>query len=274
MCSTRSHLPCLIAGLMNNDPGIIAQSPAQLYNADILQFAGLSFLFFALAVKAKSKPLDVAAAAVAVSVTGIILSIMIPEVKNSVLQAVTGLFWGTHEGSYFPLASWILYPAAGYIFATFLKRTKDRNRFYLKVSLPSFFICPALTFILLRFYTWDSMMDGEVFYHQKLFMNLAYIAFILAWLGICFMIGKIIPDFLMNVLTKCSRNITPIYVAQYVLIVYVKAFVVGDAVFNVPVTLLFFAAYTAAAYFAADLYKTLRAKCAKPAVQDRSHQAA
>ena len=56
-----------------------------------------------------------------------LLNATVCEIENPLLQWITGLFWGTHEGSYFPFTSWIFYVAAGYLFADILQQTEDKK---------------------------------------------------------------------------------------------------------------------------------------------------
>ncbi|MBQ0001134.1 MAG: DUF1624 domain-containing protein [Clostridiales bacterium] len=105
----------------------LEESWSQIYDADILQFAALAFLFCALIRFLKMKPWQGLTAAVIIALIGMGLNNTITDLENPVLQAVTGLFWGTHEGSYFPFTSWIVFVAAGYFFADILQRTENKK---------------------------------------------------------------------------------------------------------------------------------------------------
>lgn len=251
-------LPYAISALINQDIEILEDSWTQIYDADILQFASFAFIFFALVLKLKMKPWHVLVTALGLSGIGMLLNALVPEVDSYVLQAITGPFWGTHEGSYFPFTSWILYPAAGYAFAYVLKRTDNKKKLYLSVSPIGAVVYLAMTFILLNYYEWDLLMDGEYYYTQNIFFNIMFIGFVFLWLGICYAIYHILAKPVMKVLEKFSSNVTIIYVCQYILIIYIEVLAFGDeAELNVPFTLLLFIAYTAIAYFASIGYKKL-----------------
>jgi len=128
-----------------------------------LQFASLSFLFFALIRKLELKIPGVIGVSVLCSVAGMILNSRISEIDTPVIQAVTGLFWGTHEGSYFPFLSWIPYVSAGYVFATFLRQTDDKKKFYLRISSMSGAVYLALTFIAVQFYDWVTKLLPKIY---------------------------------------------------------------------------------------------------------------
>lgn len=254
-------LPYAISALINQDKSILAENWTQLYDTDILQFAALAFLFFAAVLALKLKPWLVVVVAAAISGLGFLLNTLVPEVDACALQAVTGLLWGTHEGSYFPFTSWILYPAVGYAFANVLKRTSNKLKLYLPLSSVGAVVYLVMTFILLNFYSWDDLMDGEYYYGQNIFVNIMFIGFVFFWIGICYALHHITVKPVMKVLEKFSSNVTVIYVFQYVLILYIEVIAFGDeAALNVPLTLALFAAYTIVSYFAAIGYKAFMKK--------------
>lgn len=150
---------------------------------------------------------------------------------------MSGLFWGTHEGSYFPFTSWILFAAFGYFFADFLQQTNDKKRLYSRISPVGAIIFVALSAVLVNFHEWDAMMDGPTYYHQDITMNLMYVAFVVGWLGFCYLMASIIPDSLTNILKTFSANVTVIYVIQYILIIYVQVLITDETVFTAPVVL-------------------------------------
>lgn len=254
-------LPYAISALINQDMEILAESWTQIYDADILQFAAIAFLFFAIVKKLKLKPWMILIVATVITGIGMLLNALVPEVEAYVLQAVTGPFWGTHEGSYFPFTSWILYPVAGYIFADVLKRTSDKKKLYLIVSPIGAAVYLIMTFILLNFYEWDLLMDSEYYYTQNIFFNIMFVGFVFFWLGLCFAASHIIVKPVMKVLEKLSSNVTVIYVCQYVLIIYVEVLLFGDeAELTVLPTLGLFALFAVISYFVSIGYKKLMKK--------------
>ena len=251
-------LPYAISALINKDMEILEDSWTQIYDADILQFAALAFIFFSIVLALKMKPWLVVTTAAVLTGIGMLLNMLVPEVDSYALQAITGPFWGTHEGSYFPFTSWILYPATGYAFAYVLKRTENKKKLYLTVSPIGAVVYLAATFALLNFYEWDLLMDGEYYYTQNIFFNIMFIGFVFAWLGICYALYHITAKPVMKVLEKFSSNVTIIYICQYVLIIFIEVIAFGDeAELNVPLTLALFAAYTIVSYFASIGYKSI-----------------
>ena len=88
-------------------------------------------------------------------------------------------------------------------------------------------------------------------------MNLMFVAFVGAWLGICYGISNILPASVMGVMKKFSTNVTVIYVIQYILIIYIQVLIVGETVFSAPIVRGIAAVYTLAAYWGAVAYKKL-----------------
>lgn len=251
-------LPYAISALIEQDVEILEDSWTQIYDADILQFAAIAFIFFAIVLATKMKPWLVVVTAACISGLGMLLNFLVPEVDSYALQAITGLFWGTHEGSYFPFTSWILYPAVGYAFAYVLKRTTEKKKLYLTVSPIGGVVYLITTFALLNFFEWDLLMDGEYYYVQNIFFNIMFIGFVFLWIGICYALYHITAKPVMRVLEKFSSNVTIIYICQYTLIIYIEVLAFGDeAELGVPLTLALFVAYTLISYFASIGYKSM-----------------
>lgn len=92
-----------------------------LFGVDILEFAGLAFLFFALAKKFSWSDKSLAAIAVLSSLCGMLLK----EMSTGFLYAdqFLGYIWGNDEAeTYFPFLNWILFPVFGYLFGKLLRR--------------------------------------------------------------------------------------------------------------------------------------------------------
>lgn len=262
-------LPYGIYSLVNRDIECWEDSWSQIYDADILQFAALAFLFCALIRFLKMKPWQGLTAAIIITLIGMGLNNTITDLENPVLQAVTGLFWGTHEGSYFPFTSWIIFVAAGYVFAERLQCTENKKRLYLCISPIGGILFLIFAKLLTYSHEWDAMMDGEYYYHQDILMNVMYVAFVLAWLGVCFFISAILPELLSNVLKRFSTNVTVIYVMQYILIIYIQVLVTGETVFSAPIVLGITVLYTVIAYYGAIAYKKYTAKRTTKTVNKR-----
>lgn len=252
-------LPYGIGSIVFHEPEMWSDYNVQIYDTDILQFAALAFLFFALVRRLNIKPWHTLVLAVCICGVGMALTSLVPEVEGHGLRFITGLFWGTHEGSYFPFTGWIVYPAAGYVFAEYLVKVEDKGKWYRRVSPVGGAVCLVMTLILLRFYDWDSMMDGPAYYHQNIFFTIMFTGFVLLWLGVCRGLYHILSKPVMDVLNRLSAYVTPIYVSQYALIIFVEVLIFRDeAELGVPATMGLFALYTVLAYCIAGCYRRIK----------------
>ena len=254
-------LPYYISAKLNDDAEIFEENWTQIYDADILQFAGLAFIFFALMKKLNLPNLGYLIVGIICSGAAMYLGENFAEFESTCLQAITGLFWGTHEGSYFPFLSWIAYPIAGYLFADILIYTcpEDKGSLYTKLSVIAGIIFIASAVVLAKFYAWDDMMDGDPYYHQNIFFNIMFIAFVLAWIGLMYLVAKVLPNLIMSCLKTISVLVTPFYVLQYIFIIYIAVLVFGDeAEWEMGPTLLMFVAVTILSYIVAVIYSKIR----------------
>ncbi|MDF3001810.1 MAG: hypothetical protein K0Q48_1929, partial [Bacillota bacterium] len=126
----RGFLPMLVSWKLSGSDEWLSDMMIELLRIDILQFAGLTFLFFGLAKKMKFKPLAYAGALIVFELMNFFLinygfyysDIVDFNNSNFFLAAVTGLLWGTSDLSSFPFLTWIFYPVAGYLFGQYLIR--------------------------------------------------------------------------------------------------------------------------------------------------------
>ena len=253
--------PYFIYSVLHSEPEFFEENWTQIYDADILQFAGLAFMFFALTKSLNLKSFGYIVLGVILAGIGMYLNAEFAEFESDLMLGVTGLFWGTHEGSYFPFLCWIPYPIAGYIFAEILRETHpdDKAKFYKKISIISGIIFVVAAVVLAQFYEWDEMMDGDIYYHQNIFLHIMFIAFILMWIGILYAISSYLANFIMSFLKTLSVHVTLFYCLQYFFIIYIQVLIFGDnPEWGMMPTLLMFIGVTIASYLATLAYKKLR----------------
>ena len=105
-------IPQLIIYAQTGDTMDLYEVYNYVFGIDILAFAGLTFLLFALKEKLRLTTVHLVIFTLVLSCLNIILTI---PVDNIYLGAFLGLFVRVNEYSYFPLFSWIGYPVIGYI---------------------------------------------------------------------------------------------------------------------------------------------------------------
>lgn len=93
------------------------------------------------------------------------------------------------------------------------------------------------------------------YYHMGIYGNICFLAFVFGWLSICYLISLYIPKGILAYLTKLCKNITKIYVIQYVLIIYSYVFIAGEEnSLNFVQSVLLFALFFILSDKIADLY--------------------
>ena len=224
----RGFLPMLLSWKMSGSAEWIPYLMIEPFRIDILQFAGLTFIFFGLMKKINLKPAAYVGVLVGFEILNILLQkygfyfhdIMDYQNPGYYLAAFTGLFWGTSELSSFPFLSWIFYPILGYLFAEYLIKQDEstKKRLYTGVLAASALIFTAV-FLLCRYFGIDYGWDTDpAFYHHTVLGNLVFglAAFLL--ISVVFFINRYLPGLIKKTLTRWSRNVTQIYFIQWVLI--------------------------------------------------------
>lgn len=224
----RGFFPMLLSWRISGSNDWISYFMIEPFRIDILQFAGLSFIFFGLAKKARFKPIMYILVLLGFEILNILLNkygfylndIMDYKNPSFYVAAFTGLFWGTSELSSFPLLSWIFYPIIGYLFGNYLVRQNESGKKQLYTNL---LIASSATFAVLITLCWYFSIDygwetDASFYHHLALGNLVFgsCAFIL--IGMVFFLCKYFPEIIKKTFARWSRNITEIYFIQWVLI--------------------------------------------------------
>lgn len=223
-------LPHLIVYFKDGDAEQLPTAIEEFANVDILQFASLAFLTFALIKKIniKTKPLIVSTLLVVAVGEWITDHVIFPE---GFIRYALGLIFGTSEISYFPYCSWIGFPVAGYIFGQKLSQCYEKKAFYktlFKIFMPIYFV---LLFNSLEMVIDFGQVKGDYqlsYYHMGLYGNICLISFALWWVGMCYYLSKKMSKWFVDYLKKLSTNITVIYVVQYAIIVYSYVFIAKE----------------------------------------------
>ncbi len=107
-----------------------------VFSNDILQFAGLFFIFMGLAGKLDLKPIHVFIISV---VFNLIATFFAFKIKTGAyaLDQFIGMFIATESESYFPMFNWMIYPAFGMVLGQVLLHVKDKKKFYGILLVPT-----------------------------------------------------------------------------------------------------------------------------------------
>ncbi|SKB71311.1 Protein of unknown function [Lachnospiraceae bacterium] len=223
-------LPHLIVYFRDGDSEKIPVAIEEFANVDILQFASLSFLTFALVKKLHMKHVHLVECTLLIVVVGewITDHVTFPE---GFPRYFFGLFFGINEAAFFPYCSWIIFPIAGYIFGKMLSMCYSKRVFYkniLKACAPVYFV--LLLNSLERFIDFGQIKgDYQMsYYHMGLYGGICLVSFALSWIAACYFIEKKLPKAVIDNFKNLSTNITKIYVIQYAIIVYAYVFIAKE----------------------------------------------
>ncbi len=260
-------LPHLIVYFRDGDAEKIPTAIEEFANVDILQFASLAFLTFALIKKInlKTRPLIVCTLIVVVVGEWITDHVVFHE---GFIRYAFGLIFGTSEISYFPYCSWIIFPVTGYIFGQKLSECYSKKAFYktlTKIFMPIYFV---MLFNSLEVIIDFGQIKGDYqmsYYHMGIYGGICLASFALWWVAMCYFLSKKLPKWLVDYLKKLSTNITVIYVVQYAIIVYSYVFIakeesvldIADAMF-VSVAVFFVSVWVADKYAEMKKAKALK----------------
>jgi len=240
-----SGVPRLIMLAWTGDEYYSASFWQYTFGVDILAFAGLTFLFFALVEKWKLKNAQILLIALVMSIVNYVAAV---PVAYSPLGSFLGLFFYVNNFAFFSFFSWIWYPVMGYIFGSFLIRCTDKKVFYQYA-----FVFSALVVILISLgankYGFDiwTMHTGDksTYFHQDFITHIFVSAIFFIWLGVLYGVSLLkvfrLPG---NIVSRWSKNVTVIYFVQWLIIGWVSIlagdkFGAGFLVFTVTAVSVF-----------------------------------
>ena len=143
----RDSLPNLIAWFITGNKNFISLSLLVL-QTDILTFAGIAFLFFALLKKIKLSDNSILIIGIIMNFSSLILYKIMNTPNNFLVSIFLGYFVLTNAESYFPFCSYFIFVAFGYWLGGIYQKISNKDKFYNRILL---FCLPIATiFIYLR----------------------------------------------------------------------------------------------------------------------------
>ncbi|QMT31439.1 acyltransferase family protein [Alysiella filiformis] len=190
---------------------------AWLVSVDILQFAGLAFLYFALAAKYRFSPTVLAIVAVVCSLLGMALQGM--SIDNHIGKQFLGYFWAASDETFFPFLNWLIFPTFGYLFGLLWQKCADKDRFY-RYATPIGMILGVGYMAFALNAEWG-MYNSEIT-NSHYYMNLLDASFILmfvvGWFGVCHWLLRILPQKVFLPMFNLSRNINQVYCIHWIIL--------------------------------------------------------
>ena len=264
----RGAAPMLVSWKISGSDEWIPFIAMELVWIDILQFAGLAFIFFAIAKKTGFGTPLLCVSLVSFEIINYLLKhygfyvsdVMDYQNPTFVLAAFSGLLWGTSEISSFPFLSWIFYPIAGYLFGVFLinrNESQKKRLFFLTTALSAILLIATLfaCWYLDIDYGWET---DAAFYHHTILGHIVFGSAAFLMIGVIYYLSNYLPRLIKNTLERWSNNITEIYFIQWVLIGWI-AVATGFNLYGVATTaLITLAVMIASDYLAAQFEKMRR----------------
>lgn len=190
---------------------------------DILTFAGLSMVLLSILIKFDIPRVMMVALATVMCAFGTLLNGV--DVGTPLGNIFLGYLIGTEDAaglvlSDFPLLNWMMFPTCGYVFGRMLRRVKNKDLFYLIVSLPASII--AVVYFTIGIYTESGMFgEGQNCYYHMIFSDvLASLCLTVGLIGIYHFISKILPDKIHALARNISQRITSVYCIHWVIVTF------------------------------------------------------
>lgn len=219
----REIIPALLSSLIFNLPDNMVYL-AYGISVDILQFAGLAFLFVGCLKKLKIGNGGMFLISIVLSMLGTLLEGV--SVGCYPVDQLLGFFWGTKSESYFPLFNWFIFVAAGQWFGDKYQFLQVKKRFHTISLLVGALLCTI--YIYLSFHVEQNIFKGltsEIYLgHRPIFDAIICLPINVGLISLFYFIGQLIPQKAIPVLIHPSRHINQYYCISWVIIVLVIYF--------------------------------------------------
>lgn len=193
-----------------------------IFQGDILQFAGLSMIFFGLLKKARLSSGGILILSCITSLS----SYLIPAVMSDCipLNATAGLFlfidFPEETIMCFPLFSWFIFPAFGNYFAEKLQKMKDPKRFFRIALLPCLLVAAAGSCLEMSNRVFMMKSNSE-YYHMfahDAAISLCYVVFCFA---LCYFICQRLSEKANHAVAVCSDALNLIYLIHWPIVYWI-----------------------------------------------------
>lgn len=215
----REVIPYLILAIRTGDAMYKEDAWKYLWGADILAFAGLTFIFFGLIKQFNIKNMQIFVIWCGMATLNLILRGV--SFESEAANMISGLFWGTNDYSWFPFLTWIFYPILGYFFGNLLIRCRNKEIFYRKLLVSTGILSVPLWIYAyinnVQFGAFGELYQGT-YYHHDLMGNIILGTFALFWISICFYTVKFIPQKVYCMFARWSRNLDMMYLVHYIIL--------------------------------------------------------
>jgi hypothetical protein len=189
------------------------------FAVDILQFAGMAFLFIALMRRWRvADPAILGITLVLSAVGGVLNGRLLTGLEP--VAALQGLLVFAGLTTAFPLLSWLPYPVAGYLFAKRLLASENKDRFYGELALWSG-VTGTTVFLTGSYYglTFDSYFGYSDYYAQTPLTTAGILALAFGWMSLLYGLTRLWTWALFRrTVSRWSCHVLIIYLAQWIIL--------------------------------------------------------
>ena len=220
----RGFVPYIIQAYRLYDIDYLYEGVIELLYVDILQFSGLVMIMFALFKKFNFKNIGMFLTSIGLALLNLVMLNI--QSDNITLSAVTGLFWGSNENTFFPFLTWMFYPISGYIFGSFLIRCTNKKKFYIISAIISALVFFGGTYLFNVVLEIPNGLTSDIgYYHHFITDNITFTGFVILEISILSFIAPFVPPFLQAIAGRWSKNVTTIFCIHWVIITWSTLFI-------------------------------------------------
>lgn len=204
-----------------------------LLGSDILQFAGLALIFFAIVKYFKFSDKTIFIITLCITLFGAFCNnkIFLNLTPEHFYYSFVGLLIPVKnflEAEYvcFSFSNWIMYPVVGWLFGKLLKRCSNLNKFYLYlliISLPLFFI-EYIIFNISGKNLWLVLMNPDIYHQQPPLFLITYMNIIILALSLSHFVSIHLTKFrIWDIIKHLSSELPTLYIASWIAIGWFSA---------------------------------------------------
>lgn len=205
----------------------------EIYLFDILQFAGVAFMLFAVLRWLKASSTVILIVGLALSVFGTFVRSI--DMGSTWANLLCYLFVGIHVGDIwtsFPLANWFIFVAAGHWTGKLIRHCTDVDRFFALVTpLAGFIFAVSMIYLISNSTGMFSDFNDDLFYYLTPFDAFVCIMGALLVAGVGHFLMPHEPHVFQNEVRQIATDVTRIYLIHWVFVCYLVGGIM-DGVFD------------------------------------------
>jgi hypothetical protein len=224
----RDAIPNIIAFWATGNKNFLSRGML-IMQADILSFAGIAFIFFSVLKKMKLSDNCILIIAIIMNAVAFPLYKIMKPPKSFLLSQILGYFVLTDAESYFPLFSYFIFVAFGYLLGGICQKINNKDKFYNIVLIVCFPI--LLIYYCFRFnYNYPMFPKNFSDEHYSIYpcpdalfscmWNLTVLAF-------SHQIDKILKGKTPYFITHISKNLNEYYIISSIFTIDLKIFLIA-----------------------------------------------